>query len=72
MDFVAKPKLDVAGGLQGYAEEIVTKVKAAARARIRPLARPATPRASLESAAPALPTVRWSLPLPIMAMTRRP
>ncbi len=56
VDFVAKPKLDVAGGLQGYAEEIVTKVKAAARARIRPLARPATPRAALESAAPALPT----------------
>jgi two-component system chemotaxis response regulator CheB len=34
VDFVAKPKVDVAGGLVGYAEEIVAKVRAAARARV--------------------------------------
>ena len=39
VDFVSKPKLDVASGLQAYAEEIIAKVKAAAKARVRPLAR---------------------------------
>jgi len=39
VDFVAKPKLDVAEGLQGYAEEIVAKVRAAAAARVKPLER---------------------------------
>lgn len=42
VDFVAKPRLDIAEGLQEYADEIVGKVKAAARSRVRPLAqRPA-------------------------------
>ncbi len=35
IDFVTKPKLDVSKGLQEYAKEIVEKVKAAARARVR-------------------------------------
>lgn len=35
VDFVTKPKLDVAQGLQAYAEEIVRKVRAAASARVR-------------------------------------
>ena len=35
IDFVAKPKLDVAQGLEAYAEELVAKVTAAARARPR-------------------------------------
>lgn len=35
-DFVTKPKLDVAQGLQDYAREITAKVKAAARSRVRP------------------------------------
>jgi len=39
VDFVAKPKLDVAEGLVSYAEEIIEKVRMAARARVRPLER---------------------------------
>jgi two-component system, chemotaxis family, protein-glutamate methylesterase/glutaminase len=34
VDFVAKPKVDVAGGLTEYGEEIIAKVKMAARARV--------------------------------------
>ena len=37
MDFVSKPKIDVAHTLQGYGEEIRAKVKAAAGARVRAL-----------------------------------
>ncbi len=35
VDFVAKPKLDIARGLDAYAEEIRSKVKMAARSRVR-------------------------------------
>jgi two-component system chemotaxis response regulator CheB len=35
VDFVAKPKVDVSNTLQSYAEELVEKVKAAAKANIR-------------------------------------
>ncbi|HEY0334272.1 MAG TPA: chemotaxis response regulator protein-glutamate methylesterase [Stenotrophomonas sp.] len=56
VDFVAKPKLDIARGLEGYAEEIVSKVKAAAQARVRPLARAANPRVTLDSAPVVTPT----------------
>lgn len=35
VDFVSKPKLDVAEGLSGYASEIVEKVRSAAKARVR-------------------------------------
>lgn len=38
VDFVAKPKLDVARGLDAYAEEIRSKVKMAARSRVRAIA----------------------------------
>ncbi|KRG43831.1 chemotaxis protein [Stenotrophomonas panacihumi] len=48
VDFVAKPKLDVARGLETYAEEIVGKVKAAAQARVRPLARAAATKVELD------------------------
>lgn len=34
VDFVAKPRVDIAGTLGDYAEEITSKVKAAARARV--------------------------------------
>ena len=44
VDFISKPKLDVARGLEEYAEEIVGKVKAAAKAKVRALDRPAAPR----------------------------
>lgn len=37
VDFVAKPKIDVARGLQDYSRELVEKVKAAAKARVVPL-----------------------------------
>lgn len=53
VDFVSKPKLDVARGLQGYADEIIAKVKMAARSRVRPLVRAAAPKLLLE-AAPAM------------------
>jgi two-component system, chemotaxis family, protein-glutamate methylesterase/glutaminase len=34
VDFVAKPKIDVAGGLGDYSDEILAKVRVAARARV--------------------------------------
>ena len=39
VDFISKPKLDVAQGLQEYTDEIVSKVRSAAGARVRPLQR---------------------------------
>lgn len=42
IDFVAKPKIDVAGSLASYADELVAKVKVAAAARVN--ARPNMPR----------------------------
>ena len=53
VDFVSKPKLDVTRGLQGYADEIIEKVKAAARSRVRPLTRSAAaPKITLAPLAP--------------------
>jgi two-component system chemotaxis response regulator CheB len=51
VDFVAKPKLDVAQGLAGYAEEIVDKIRAAADSHPRPAAAP--PRAAALPEVPA-------------------
>lgn len=34
VDFVAKPRIDISGSLRDYGEEIVAKVRAAARARV--------------------------------------
>lgn len=45
VDFVSKPKIDVAHTLADYAEEIVAKVKTAAGARVRPLKHAAAPLA---------------------------
>ncbi|HEY0683122.1 MAG TPA: chemotaxis response regulator protein-glutamate methylesterase [Steroidobacter sp.] len=42
IDFVTKPKVDVAGSLANYAEELIAKVKVAASARVS--ARTAAPR----------------------------
>jgi len=54
VDFVSKPKLDVARGLAGYADEIIEKVKAAARSRVRPLVRGAVPpKLTLPAMAPS-------------------
>lgn len=55
-DFVSKPKLNIQEGMQGYAEEIVAKIRAAARSRVRvpspaavaPVAPLGNPRASTE------------------------
>ena len=50
VDFVSKPKLDVTRGLQGYADEIIEKVKTAARSRVRALVRsPVVPKVTLAS-----------------------
>jgi two-component system chemotaxis response regulator CheB len=38
IDFVSKPKIDVARSLQDYTAEIIAKVKMASKARVRPLA----------------------------------
>ncbi|MCA3131456.1 MAG: chemotaxis response regulator protein-glutamate methylesterase [Betaproteobacteria bacterium] len=35
VDFVAKPKLDIAGGLREYGQEITEKIRAASTARVR-------------------------------------
>jgi two-component system chemotaxis response regulator CheB len=63
VDFISKPKLDVATGLQNYADEIVSKVKAAARAKVRPLARMSAPKRSLDAVLPstsvAAPSLRF-------------
>ncbi|HVJ36534.1 MAG TPA: chemotaxis response regulator protein-glutamate methylesterase [Stenotrophomonas sp.] len=48
VDFVAKPKLDIARGLETYAEEIVGKVKAAAQARVRAIARAPSAKVELD------------------------
>ncbi|MFC6839215.1 chemotaxis response regulator protein-glutamate methylesterase [Xanthomonas theicola] len=53
VDFISKPKLDVARGLEEYADEIVGKVKAAARAKVRALDRPAAPRPAGSAAPPS-------------------
>lgn len=44
IDFITKPKLDVVNGLEGYADELLAKVKTAARAR---------PRARTEASGPS-------------------
>lgn len=52
VDFIAKPRLDVARGLEAYAGEIADKVKHAARAKVRALARPTSGRTASAGAAP--------------------
>lgn len=54
VDFIPKPKLAVASGLEAYASEIVEKVKAAARARVRPAVRTPDPGAG-GLASPSMP-----------------
>lgn len=45
IDYVAKPKVDIAGSLASYADELIAKVKVAASARVTPRSR--APRAPL-------------------------
>lgn len=49
VDFVAKPKLDIANGMRDYAQEITDKIRVAMSARIR---KPAGTRAGDERTAP--------------------
>lgn len=51
IDFVSKPKLDIASGIRAYAAEITDKIRAAAMARLKRLA----------SAAPSSPTMAPAL-----------
>ncbi len=39
VDFVSKPKVDLAHSLDQYGEEIISKIKVAAKSRVRPLTR---------------------------------
>ncbi|WP_028220570.1 response regulator, partial [Paraburkholderia oxyphila] len=47
VDFVTKPKVGIRDGMLEYAEKLADKVRAAARARVRPAARAATPAAAV-------------------------
>ncbi|HMN44393.1 MAG TPA: chemotaxis response regulator protein-glutamate methylesterase [Povalibacter sp.] len=51
VDFVAKPKVDVAGSLADYAQELIAKIKMAAGARVNP--RSSAPRPAAAPAASA-------------------
>jgi two-component system chemotaxis response regulator CheB len=54
VDFVTKPKIDIAHGMEAYGAEIIDKVKTAARARVRALGAPPAPRAATQSPAHSL------------------
>lgn len=56
VDFIAKPRIDVAHQLETYAAELIEKVRTAARARVRPSA-----------AAPALAGDLSSVPAPLLS-----
>jgi two-component system chemotaxis response regulator CheB len=58
VDFVSKPRLDVARGLQAYADEIIGKIKTAAQAKVRPLDRPVASH-TLDPVAPAPRPLRF-------------
>ena len=49
VDFVTKPKVDIAHKLDEYAREIIEKVKGAAKARVRSGARKAPPKLSADA-----------------------
>jgi len=59
VDFVTKPKLGVADGLKGYADQIIAKVKAAAQARVQARTRPRAPPTGGTSAAPPAMATRF-------------
>ncbi len=55
VDFVTKPKIDIAGGMQAYAEMIIEKVRAAHGARLRrPPSNPVGERLSADAVLPAV------------------
>ncbi len=55
VDFVAKPKIDIASGMQEYISDIAEKIRAAAKARIRRIEPHSTPaKLSADAVLPAL------------------
>ena len=56
VDFVSKPKIDIARGMEAYAAEITEKIRAAAQAKVKKLVATATEQASF-SADAVLPSV---------------
>jgi two-component system chemotaxis response regulator CheB len=60
VDFVAKPRIDIAGTLEDYEQELVAKVRAAAAARVVPHLTPKTARTVDErhSTSAVLPALR--------------
>ena len=50
VDFVSKPKSDLSHSLEDYAEEIIGKIKVAAKARVKPLSRQKPKTATLQVA----------------------
>jgi two-component system chemotaxis response regulator CheB len=62
VDFVSKPKIDLAGTLRDFSEEICNKVRAAAHARVRARSDaagvPVTPKYSADAVLPALASQR--------------
>jgi len=61
VDFVSKPKVDIASGMQAYADEIVEKIRAAAGARVRRRAPAAVdPSRGADAVLPSRPAAGWS------------
>jgi two-component system chemotaxis response regulator CheB len=60
VDFVSKPKIDIANGMQEYAAEITDKIRAAAVARVRRLAPQPVDAREAGSALPVRPASGWS------------
>jgi len=72
VDFVAKPRLDIAGTLADYADELIEKVMAAARAQVAPrtqVSRAVSPEQLPGRGAQAAP--RASAPRPVLRTTER-
>jgi two-component system chemotaxis response regulator CheB len=60
VDFVSKPRIDIAHGMQEYADEIVAKIRAAALARVRRRASQTADAGRGPGAAVARPSSGWS------------
>ncbi|MEW5944053.1 MAG: chemotaxis response regulator protein-glutamate methylesterase [Pseudomonadota bacterium] len=54
VDFIAKPKLDIARGMEGYSDEIADKIRAAAKARLKKPAMNVSQALTADAVLPAL------------------
>ncbi len=54
VDFVSKPKLDIARGMEEYASEITDKIRAAAQARVRKTVAAVSARLSADAVLPSI------------------